>query len=117
MNARAFIFFLAAGLAWCSAMPAGAQPLQACPMIYQPVCGVVVSAREIATYANSCRADQERAAILHDGKCQGADTAKCPRDIVQPVCARKLKSGIETTYDSLCRAEKDWAVLAHKGRC
>jgi hypothetical protein len=93
---------------------AAAQSRQ-CPRIYKPVCGVVVSASRIATYANSCEASRIGALILHDGMCQGPGQTRCSHAIVAPVCAKNSTG--EKTYDSFCWAEKDWAVLVHKGPC
>ena len=88
---------------------------QKCPRIYQPVCGVVASAKRIATLPNSCEADKVGATILHPGQCQGAGQARCPRNPLGQVCARNDAG--EKTYDNLCWAEKNWAVFVHNGSC
>jgi hypothetical protein len=107
-------FILLASLAWMSSGPTFANAPQ-CPRTYKPVCGVVQSARLIATYTNSCEAEKAGAKFLHEGKCRGPGEARCPHNSIAPVCGR-TDAG-EKSYDNLCWAEKDWAVLVHNGRC
>ncbi len=89
-------FISAAGVESCAGLT------EACPEIYDPVCG-----EDGVTYENACFAAIAGVEIFHEGSCDLA----CPENY-DPVCG---EDGV--TYSNTCFAEKAGVGVLHEGEC